>query len=358
VLNRKLSAALAAMIAVLGTALVAAPPSALAAGQPAGYPHAPQSGGFFAFDNIAASRTGIWVFVGAGTSGPGSIKELSPSTGRPVRTLRERTPGQIPWVVAAYGNHLWTTVVPADGVPALATVTAAGAFAHLVNLAYTVSPEGPIAGPATLAGSQLWAVTGSSRGRPAGLLEVSASTGARTRSLPWPRALRGFSPQGMTVDGGRIWITDGGCQIARVTISSDLGRIFRLPPRDCQITSTPAQISVSGDDVWVAADASATDDLGSLAEVNAANGRLVRIVSGRTYGWEFPTFLTAGPDLWVTNATGGFHGNGSVTEFSASTGRLMHYFSGRQYHFDQPWSIAAWGSHVWILNINSVTRLS
>jgi hypothetical protein len=46
-----------------------------------------------------------------------------------------------------------------------------------------------------------------------------------------------------------------------------------------------------------------------------------------------------------------------VTELNARTGRLVHFFSGRQYHFNQPSSIAAWGSHVWILNLNSVTKL-
>jgi hypothetical protein len=61
--------------------------------------------------------------------------------------------------------------------------------------------------------------------------------------------------------------------------------------------------------------------------------------------------------LWVTSQTGGFHGNGSVTELSASTGRLVHRFSARQYHFDHPFAIAAWGSHVWVLNLHSVTKL-
>ena len=74
----------------------------------------------------------------------------------------------------------------------------------------------------------------------------SASNGARIRFLRWPRALRGFSPLGMAVSGTRIWMTDGECQIARVTISSDQGSIFQLPARDCQIGSAPAQISATG----------------------------------------------------------------------------------------------------------------
>jgi hypothetical protein len=42
---------------------------------------------------------------------------------------------------------------------------------------------------------------------------------------------------------------------------------------------------------------------------------------------------------------------------SASTGRLVHFFPARQYHFDHPFAIAAWGSHVWVLSLHSVTKL-
>ncbi len=359
----RLLAALAAATAALGTLLIAAAlPAAAAAGQPASRPLPAQPGRVFAFENvfsnIAVSQTGVWVFAGAGTGAPGSITELSPATGQRIRTLRERTPGQTPWVVAAYGDHLWTTIVPAGGLPALAEVTAAGAFTHSVNLTYAFTPEGPIAGAAALAGSDLWVATaGSSPGASAGLLEVNASNGARIRFLRWPRALRGFSALGMAVSGTRIWMTNGECQIARVTISSDQGSIYQLPPRDCELGILPGHISAAGGNVWVEAWNTTVANEPSIAELNAQNGHLVRLISGARYGWDYPSFLAAGPDLWVTSQTGGFHGNGSVTELSASTGRLVHVFSGRQYHFDQPYGIAAWGSHVWILNLDSVTKL-
>jgi hypothetical protein len=353
----RLTAVLAAAVAALGAVLaIAASPAAAAPGQPTSHP-IPSLPSGVSFDNIAVSQAAVWVFADAGTGAPGSITELSPATGRQIRTLRERAPGQTPWVVAAYGNHPWTTVVPADGVPALAEVSAAGAFTHSVNLAYAFTPEGPVAGAAAPAGSHLWAAAGSPRGEPTGLLEVSATNGARIRFLRWPRALRGFFPQGMAVSGTQIWMTDGECQIARVTISSDQGSIFRLPPRDCQLGSLPAQISATGGYVWVQAYDTTVANDGSVAELNAQNGHLVRLISGRTYGWNFPSFLAAGPYLWVTSQTGGFDGNGSVTELSARTGRLVHFFSARRYHFDQSSAIAAWGSHVWILNLDSVTKL-
>jgi hypothetical protein len=344
------------IIALTAAVLAAvASPTAAAAGQLAGRPVPSQSGGSFA--NIAVSQTVVWVFAAAGTAAPGSIVELSPATGHRIRTLRERKPGQATWVVAAYRNHPWTTVVPADGIPALAEVSGSGAFTHSVNLAYGSTPEGPVAGAAALAGSRLWAAVGSADGAPAGLLQVSADSGVRTGFLPWPRALRSFSPLGMAVSGAQIWLADGLCQVARVTISGDHAMIFRLPPRDCQLGSLPADISVADGYVWVQAyDTTVVND-GSVAELNARSGHLVRLISGRKYGWDFPSFVAAGPELWVTSQTGGYHGDGSVTELSAGTGRLVHFFAGRRYHFDHPFAIAAWGGHVWVLNSHSVTRL-
>jgi hypothetical protein len=345
------------MAAALGAVLAAAValPAVAGAGQftsrslPAG-----PSG---SFANIAVSRTKVWVFTRARPGAPGSIVELSPATGQQLATLQERQPGQSPWVVAVYQNHPWTTVVTADGVPALVEVSASGAFTHSVNLAFLYTPEGPFAGAAALAGSHLWAAAGSPRGAPTGLVQVSASTGARTGFLRWPRALRGFSPQGMAVVGGQIWMSDGGCKVARVTISSGRGSIFRLPRRDCQVSRIPAQISAADGHIWVGAYDTTVANNGSVAELNAGNGHLIRLISGRKYGWDLPSFVTTGPDLWVTSQTGGFGGNGSVTELSASTGRLVHVFSGRQDHFGHPFAIAAWGSHVWVLNSHSVTRL-
>lgn len=334
----------AAPVAVAG-------PAAATAGRFASGPVSSQPGGSYA--KIAVSRTRVWVFTQAGSSAPGSIIELSPATGRQIRTLRESTPGQTPWVVAAYQDHPWTTIVPADGLPELAEVSASGAFTHIVKLAAGVTPDGAVAGAVALAGSHLWAATAS----PAGLLQVSASSGAKISFLRWPRALRGFSPQGMVVSGTQIWMTDGQCEVARVTTSTDRATIFRLPSRDCQVGTLPARISVAGGHVWVQAWNSPAGYDGTVAELNASNGHLIRLLPRREYGWNYPTFVAAGRYLWVTSTTGGYHDHGSVTELSASTGRLVHFFSASKYHFNQPFAIAAWGSHVWILNLHSVTKL-
>jgi hypothetical protein len=346
-----------ATAAALGAALAAvATPAAANAGQLASRPLPARLSGILS--NIAVSQTRVWVFT-TRTSAPASIIELSKTIGRQTGTLRERQPGQSPWVAAAYRDHPWTTMVPASGVPALAEVSASGTFTHRVTLAFGITPEGPISGAAALTGSHLWAATASPpAGAPAGLVQLSASNGAQTRALPWPHALHGFAPQGMSVSGGQIWMTDGGCQIARVTTTSGGGSvIFRLPRADCRISSLPAPISVDGGHVWVQAYNTLLVNGPSLAELDARDGHLVRLISGHTYRWNLPSFVTAGPNLWVTSQTGGYHNLGFVVELSASTGQLVHRYSGPQYHFGHPFKIAAFGSHVWVLNAHSVTKL-
>lgn len=345
-----------AAVAACGVVLAAvASPAAAGAGQAAGHPLLFRASGTFA--NITVSQTRVWAFTSARSGVPGSIVELSTATGRQIGTVRERQPGQAPWVVAVYRNHPWTTVVPADGDPVLAEVSASGVFMHSVKLAAEFTPIGPIAGAAALAGSHLWAAAASSSGAPAGLVQVSASSGARTGFVRWPRVLRGFFPVGMAVSGGQIWMTDGACRVARVATSGGQSRIFRLPRRDCGIGSVPSQISALGGHVWVATNATSVANDGSVAELNAGNGHLIRLISGHAYGWDLPSFVVAGPELWVTSQAGGFGGKGSVTELSASTGRLVHFYGARKYHFDHPFAIAAWGSHVWVLNSHSVTKL-
>jgi hypothetical protein len=161
----------------------------------------------------------------------------------------------------------------------------------------------------------------------------------------------------MSVDGGQIWMTDGGCQIARVTTTGGGSVIFRLPRADCRIASLPAPISADGAGVWVQAYNTLLVNTPSLAELSARDGHLVRLISGRTYRWNLPSFVAAGPYVWVTSETGGYHNLGFVVALSASTGRLIHRYTGPQYHFGHPFKIASFGGHVWVLSLHSVTRL-
>jgi hypothetical protein len=355
-------AALGAALTAVALTAVALPavalPAAAVTAKSASRPLVSWPAGVFAGAvNIAVSRTGVWVFDDAAGNAHGSVVKLSRATGRWIKTIRERKPGQGAWVVAAYDNHPWTTLVSPGGVPVLAEVSATGAFTHRVNLSYGLTPDGPIGGSAALAGDHVWAAAAAPDGSPASLAQVSASSGTKTGLLRWPRALAGFSPQGMAASGSQLWMTDGGCQVARVTTSTGRASIFHLPARDCQLGTLPADISAASRYVFVQAYASDVANYESVAELYAADGQLVRLFSYHKYVWDNPAFAAAGPYLWVTSEAGGFRGKGWVIELSARTGRLVHYYSARRYHLDHPHAIAAWGSQVWVLNARSVTRL-
>jgi hypothetical protein len=81
---------------------------------------------------------------------------------------------------------------------------------------------------------------------------------------------------------------------------------------------------VSGPDVFVA------NVFGSVTEVLASTGALVRVVSGP-------------------------HANSSLTEVNASTGALVKVLSAPQYHFDGPNALAVSGPDLFVASNGTAT---
>jgi hypothetical protein len=123
--------------------------------------------------------------------------------------------------------------------------------------------------------------------------------------------------------------------------------------------SNPDSIAVDGSYIWIA------NLGGSVTELNADNGSLVRTLSNSSYGFSSPEGIAVdGNHVWVTNLGGGANGNGSVTELNAGNGSLVRTLSGASYSFNGPWGIAVDGNHVWVTNYghsgigHSVTELN
>ena len=69
-----------------------------------------------------------------------------------------------------------------------------------------------------------------------------------------------------------------------------------------------------------------------MTELSASTGALVQVISGSSYGFQYPDGISSdGTDVWVANETGS-----SVTELSASTGALVQVISGSSYGFSGP----------------------
>ncbi len=80
-------------------------------------------------------------------------------------------------------------------------------------------------------------------------------------------------------------------------------------------------------------------------------------VSHSSYGFSNPGPIAAeGNKVWVLNENGA----GSVTELDAMTGGLIRTISGPSYKFSNPTGIAADRNHVWVANSGgrSVTEIS
>jgi hypothetical protein len=109
----------------------------------------------------------------------------------------------------------------------------------------------------------------------------------------------------------------------------------------------PDALVLSGPDLFVANYLSR----GSVTEIDASTGALVRVISGLEYQFYGPDALAAsGGNLLVANNFG------SVTEFNASTGALVRVISGAKYQFDQPGALAVWGDDLFVANAANQTN--
>jgi carbonic anhydrase len=82
------------------------------------------------------------------------------------------------------------------------------------------------------------------------------------------------------------------------------------------------------------------------------------VVSGSAYHFNYPEAMAMDrDDLFVANNAGS--GGGSVTELNASTGALVRVVSGSVYKFNHPCAMAVAGGDLFVANVagNSVTEV-
>src|ERR1019366_3353446 len=84
----------------------------------------------------------------------------------------------------------------------------------------------------------------------------------------------------------------------------------------------------------------------SLTELSASTGKLVRVLSGSSYRFNYPDALAlSGGYLFVANGAGR-----SVTELNASTGKLVRVISGSSYRFIGPDALAVSSGDLFVAN--------
>jgi hypothetical protein len=185
-------------------------------------------------------------------------------------------------------------------------------------------------------------------------------------TLPTSHGLDGASA--VTVDGSHVWIASSTYNgNGAVTELDAHGRWLQTISSDRYGLRYPSGIAAAGTYIWVANDPQTGDGQtpkpgdGTMTQLNASNGSLVRTLTARRYQFDFPgSIATAGNDIWVVNAWGGSTGNGSLTELNASTGALVRTVSGPT--INGPVDITVRGTDMWVLNSfsndsGSVTKL-
>jgi outer membrane protein assembly factor BamB len=116
--------------------------------------------------------------------------------------------------------------------------------------------------------------------------------------------------------------------------------------------ASPVAMSLVGSDLFVVD----VGGGGQVTELDAANGKLIRLIHGPQYGFSHPVAIARAPaGMFVANAKGN-----SVTEFNQTTGAFVYDVHGLGYYFDQPSGITSDGTNVWVTNPgnNSVTEFS
>ncbi len=334
------------------------PPSAAHSSSPAPVSPFPAlvgvySGGQYGFNSpnsIAADSRHVWVLNG----GNDSVTEFDARTGAGVQTLRAAgygfkatfndTAGIIDdgtnvWV----GNENSVTEISAGN----------GSLVRTLQVPASVDIHGWYTA-LVRAGARLWAATpdtcrpycvsASDSGFYASIIGFNASDGGYVQAVSRNTTQ---TPIALASDGADVWLVG-----SDLHGSGTAGSVTELNASDGHQqwsvsatiyynpqATTYDSIAYADGRLWVANGESVT-------ELNASNGKLIRVLSGAQYQFNGPAVIAAaGTRVFVVNATGN-----SVTEIDARTGALVHALSAARYHFDNPTGIAVVGNRAWILN--------
>ena len=295
-------------------------------------------------DAIAVAGNHVWVADSGAAAGGGWLAEIDAATGALVRIVAgPRYALTDPVALAVDGNTLWVADGNGDALTEIDATT--GALIRVV-----AGPRYQLADPAAIAagGGNVWVASAGANS----VTEIDAATGALVRVLSAPRYRLDTTvyPPAITVAGNRVWVT-GGNSDALTEIDTPTGAPVRvITDRRYQLNG-PDAIAVTGDRAWVV-----DVDSSSVTEIDAATGALIRVIPRLP---NVPFGIAADRDgAWlVTNlgvkAVDGTRPQGSVAELGAVSGRLIRNIGGPPFRSAIPGGeIAAGGGGIWVTGIS------
>jgi outer membrane protein assembly factor BamB len=269
----------------------------------------------------------------------GWVTEMDASTGAVVRVMDQaRYQFDSTDALAIYRNNLFVANAPFNNpnvdsgqplmYPSLTEVNAATGALIRVMSSSKYDLDGP--GPMVVDGTDLFVANGS------WLTEVNAATGAPLRVING----QFLSVDDLVVAGPHLFV--GNYEPGSVTeIDASSGAMVRFISTSGYQFAGPDAVAADGPDVFVA-----NYDGNSVTEVDARTGALLRVISGAKYYFDRPDAITVnGPDVFVAN----YHGN-SITELNASTGAMVRFIIGPKYQFEGPQALAVDGPDLFVAN--------
>jgi 6-phosphogluconolactonase (cycloisomerase 2 family) len=192
--------------------------------------------------------------------------------------------------------------------------------------------------------------------------ELDAATGSIVRVID--AGADGFkTPIAIAVTQSHVWVVNDGVKgdsrgTGSITeLSASTGALVRVITVSAARFDNPAAIAISGSHVWVT-NLETSSNGGSVTDLNESNGSIARVVDSLSDAFDGPVAVAArGDDVWiVSNGVKNYYGNGrgvgSVTELDATTGRVIRVITAQTVPFDEPTAIAVSGSHVWVANLD------
>ena len=173
--------------------------------------------------------------------------------------------------------------------------------------------------------------------------EINPTTGAWLATFSRAMNYRFNRPTAVTSDGGNLFVTNAAGSVLEMRASS--GAFVRSIAGGRADFVDPVAVAARGRVVLVlnaGRPGAASPTAGSITELNASTGAVIRTISGAQFAFDDPVAMTvAGPDAFVAD-----EGSNSMTQLEISSGRLVRVVAGQG--LSAPDGIAVQSGNVWV----------
>jgi streptogramin lyase len=192
--------------------------------------------------------------------------------------------------------------------------------------------------------------------------EFNASTGSEVRVISAQRG-RFQTPIAITIRSNHVWVVNEGVRgepggTGSISeLNANTGALIRVIDDRAAMIDNPAGLAVSGSRVWVSSLQTASKN-GSLTTLDATTGAVLRVDSTTDDQFNSPAAVAENDGrVWVASSgTKNYEGNGldtgAVTEINATSGAVLRVIQA-SVGFNEPTAVAVGQGQVWISNLYS-----